>query len=89
LFEECPMLGTVIKYDRISGYGFIVSDDPTLPDFFVCPRFIDADRHHRFLVPSQRVEFDPVDVATKPKALNVRVIPTTIARQTSGEAVRQ
>ena len=82
------MLGTVIKYDRISAYGFIVSDDPTLPDFFVCPRFIDADRHHRFLVLGQRVEFDPVDVATKPKALNVHVIPTTIAIQRSEAALR-
>jgi cold shock CspA family protein len=77
------MLGTVIKYDRISAHGFIVSDDPALPDFFVCPKFIDRDRHHRLLVPGQRVEFDPVDVDTRPKAHNVRVIPSDIARRAS------
>lgn len=75
------MLGTVTKYDRVKGYGFIVPDDAALPDFFVCPKFIDANKHHRFLIPGQRVEFDPVDVDTKPVASNVHVIPTTIARQ--------
>jgi len=82
------MFGTVIKYDRVSAYGFIVSDDPTLPDFFVCPKFIDRDRHHRFLVPGQRVEFDPVDLDTKPQAHNVRVVPVTIAWQVSDGGAR-
>jgi cold shock CspA family protein len=82
------MFGTVTKFDRIKGYGFIVSDDPALPDFFVIPKFIDCDRHHRFLVRGQRVEFDPVDVDTKPQAHNVRVVPITIAIQRSDPAVR-
>lgn len=82
------MFGTVAKYDRMKGYGFILPDDASLPDFFVCPKLIDANRHFRFLIPGQRVEFDPVDVSTKPAAHNVRVLPTTIARQTSDTAVR-
>jgi len=77
------MLGTVIKYDRVAAYGFIVADDPTLPDFFVIPKFIQADRHHRFLAPGFRVEFDPIDIETKPQAHNVRVISRTIAIQRS------
>jgi cold shock CspA family protein len=77
------MFGTVIKYDRAAAYGFIVSDDPTLPDFFVIPKFIQADRHHRFLVPGFRVEFDPVDIEAKPQAHNVRVISRMIAIQRS------
>jgi cold shock CspA family protein len=76
------MTGVVIKYDRLAAYGFILPDDPTLPDFFVCPKFIDADKPRRFLVVGQRVEFTPVDTETaKPQAHNVRVLPMTIARQ--------
>jgi cold shock CspA family protein len=80
------MFGTVIKYDRLKAYGFIVSDDENLPDFFVCPKFINRDKHHRFLLPGQRVEFDPVDIDTKPQAQNVRVIPVTIAIQRGAPA---
>src|SRR5579862_2337866 len=76
------MLGKVIKYDRIAGYGFIVSDQQDdLPDFFVLPKFIEADRHHRFLVPGWRVEFEPFDIDGKPQAHHVRVISKTIAIQ--------
>jgi cold shock CspA family protein len=77
------MLGTCIKYDRIAAYGFIVADEPCLPDFFVIPKFIDADKHHRFLFPGWRVEFDPVDIDGKPQAHNVRIISRPIARQVS------
>jgi cold shock CspA family protein len=87
------MFGTVAKYNRQRAFGFIVPDSidgkstDELPDFFVCPKFIDANRHLKFLVPGQRVEFDPVDInTTRPYATNVKVIgPTTIARQTNGE----
>jgi cold shock CspA family protein len=78
------MFGTVIKYDRITAIGWILPDDETLPDFFVIPKFMIADRHHRFLLPGWRVEFDPIDADGKPQAHNVRVIQRTIARQTSG-----
>jgi cold shock CspA family protein len=83
------MFGTVSKYDRMKAFGFILPDDATLPDFFVCPKFIDATRHHRFLVVGQRVEFDPVDIDTdRPAAHNIRVVPTTIARQVGDEAAQ-
>jgi cold shock CspA family protein len=78
------MFGTVTRYDRLAAYGFIVPDDPTLPDFFTCPKFIQAPKPHRFLVPGQRVEFDPVNMDTdRPQARNVRVIPSTVAIQRS------
>jgi len=78
------MLGTVTRYDRLAAYGFIVPDNPTLPDFFTCPKFIQATKPHRFLVPGQRVEFDPVNVDTdRPQAHNVRVTPTAISIQRS------
>jgi cold shock CspA family protein len=79
------MLGTVTKYDRIRGFGFIVPDDPTLPDFFVCPRLMDCGKHQRFLMVGQRVEFEPANVDTQPEARHIRKFPMTIARQTSGE----
>jgi cold shock CspA family protein len=79
------MFGTVSKYDRVKGYGFILPDDQSLPDFFTCAKLVDANRHHRFLIPGQRVEFDPVDLETRPAAHNVRVVsaPTgeKVARQ--------
>jgi cold shock CspA family protein len=77
------MLGTVSRYERLAAYGFIVADDPTLPDFFVIPKYMDADRHHRFLVAGWRVEFDPYDIDGKPQAHNVRVVSRTIAVQRS------
>ena len=79
------MLGTISKYDRVKGYGFILPDDETLPDFFVCAKFIDLSRHLRFLVAGQRVEFDAIDPDGRSQAHNVRVLPTTIAVQHSAE----
>jgi cold shock CspA family protein len=75
------MLGTVTKYDRVKGYGFILPDDANLPDFFVCAKFIDSNRHLRFLIPGQRVEFTPIDPDGRSQAHDVRVLPTTIAVQ--------
>jgi|HubBroStandDraft_1064217.scaffolds.fasta_scaffold291667_2 cold shock CspA family protein len=83
------MLGTVAKYDRIAAYGWIVADDSSLPDFFVIPKFMDADRHHRFLMAGWRVDFDPFDIDGKPQAHNVRVISRTIVRQVSDSAVNR
>lgn len=80
------MFGTVIRYSRETGFGFIAPlDDPQgqLPDYFVCHRFIVAESCRRFLVPGQKVEFDPADDAGRPQAHNVRVIGVTVARQTS------
>lgn len=77
------MFGTVSRYNRAKSYGFIIPDDENLPDYFVCPKFIDPSRKLRFLIPGQRVEFDPVEDETGFVAKNVRVFPTTIAIQRS------
>lgn len=77
------MLGTTIKYDRVKGYGFILPDDETMPDFFVLPRFIVEHRSRRFLMAGWRVEFDPVEVDGNPQAHNVRIITRPIAIQRS------
>jgi cold shock CspA family protein len=83
------MLGTVIHYDRLAAYGFILPDDQTLPDFFVIPKFMDEDKAHRFLCVGWRVSFDPVDADTaKPQAHHVRIVAKTIARQVSDPAVK-
>lgn len=77
------MFGTVSVFNRIKRFGFVVPDDPNLPDFFVIPKFIVGEKHRLFLVPGWRVEFDPIDVEGKPQAHNVRVISRTIALQRS------
>jgi cold shock CspA family protein len=77
------MLGTVIKYDRITAVGWILSDDPTLPDFFVIPKFMLEDKRHRFLMAGWRVEFDAIDIDGNPQAHNVRIISRPIAIQRS------
>jgi len=82
------MIGTIANYDRRVGWGFIIPDDPDAPDFFVHYSFIQADKFQRFLRVGQKVEFDPVDVDSKPQARNVRKLPTLIARQVSDTAVR-
>ncbi len=75
------MLGTVTRYDRLTAIGWILPDDETLPDFFVIPKFMDEDKHHRFLMAGWRVEFTPFDIEGKPQAHDVRIISKTIARQ--------
>lgn len=80
------MRGIVLRYDRLKAHGFIIStEDETLPDMFVCPSFILKEKHCRFLLAGQAVEFDPAGVGTdRPQAHNVRFIPPiTIARQVS------
>jgi cold shock CspA family protein len=77
------MLGTVTKYNRVRGYGFILPDDETLPDFFVLPKFIVEPKCRRFLMAGWRVEFDPVDIDDNPQAHNVRIVARTIAIQRS------
>jgi cold shock CspA family protein len=84
--EWSMLTGTVLRYDRVAAYGWIVADDETLPDFFVIPKFMDADKHHRFLVPGWRVDFEPFDIDGKPQAHNVRVISRRIARQVGEKA---
>jgi cold shock CspA family protein len=75
------MIGTVKTYDRIKSFGFILSDNPDDPDYFVCAPFI-LDKA-RFLMPNWRVEFTPVETDKGFAAHDVRVITKTIARQTS------
>jgi cold shock CspA family protein len=77
------MLGTVSKYDRVKSFGFILSDDPEQPDYFVCAPFILGKE--RFLMPNWRVEFTPVEGPKGFEAHEVRVLLRTIARQTSGD----
>jgi cold shock CspA family protein len=77
------MTGVVANYDRKVGWGFIIPDDPELPDFFVHYTFIQADKFQRFLRVGQKVEFDPFDERGKPQARNVRKLSTQIAIQSS------
>ena len=68
------MFGTVSRFTRQFGFGFVVPDDPNEPCYFVHHSFIQANPAKRFLVAGQRVEFDPVEVDGKPQAYNVRKI---------------
>ena len=77
------MLGTTTKFDRTKGYGFILPDDETQPDFFVLAKFIMEPKCRRFLFAGWRVEFDPVEVDGNPQAHNVRIISRPIAVQRS------
>jgi cold shock CspA family protein len=76
------MIGTVKSYDRIKSYGFILTDNPDDPDYFVCAALI-ADKA-RFLTANWIVEFTPVETDKGFAAHDVKVIQRTIARQTSG-----
>jgi cold shock CspA family protein len=75
------MIGTVIKYDRARSFGFILTDDPELPDYFVCAPFILGKQ--RWLMPNWVVEFTPVETDKGFEAHDVRVITRTIAIQRS------
>jgi cold shock CspA family protein len=77
------MFGTVTMFDRIKGFGFILPDDETLPDFFTAPKFILEPKCRRFLMAGWRVEFTPFDIEGKPQAHDVRIISRTIAAQRS------
>lgn len=48
---------------------------------------IQGPKHQRFLRLGQIVEFDPIDVESSPEAINVRKIPTTIARQVTDKGL--
>jgi cold shock CspA family protein len=80
--------GVVLEYNRQKGWGFIRPDDPNLPDFFTCYKFIEADQKwSRFVRVGQRVEFQPVDIDTRPQAHHVRLVrPVTVVRQTGGQS---
>lgn len=85
------MLGTCLHFDRMKGYGFLVSaDDPLLPDIFV--HFSDVEQspvwNRRFLLPGMKVQFDvepdPSDPENRFRARHIRVVgPINIARQVS------
>jgi cold shock CspA family protein len=77
------MFGTTIKYDRVKGYGFILPDDETLPDFFVLAKCILEPKGRRWLMAGWRVEFTPVEVGDGMQAQNVRVLSRPIAIQRS------
>lgn len=73
------MLGTVSKYDRFKSYGFILSDEPDKPDYFVCAPFI-LDKG-RYLQVNWRVEFTPVETEKGFEAHDVKILQRVIARQ--------
>jgi cold shock CspA family protein len=88
------MRGKALKFDRSSGYGFLLPvDDETLPDIFVHARDIVRTEFWRrqFLLPGTIVEFDLVtESEDRYRATNVRVIaPVNIARQSSAPGVRR
>jgi cold shock protein len=68
------LVGIVRTYSRKHGYGFIIPATPesTDPDRFVSHAFINAEKGSQFLIPGQRVEFDPHDDNGRPQARNVR-----------------
>ena len=85
------MQGLCYKFDRIKGFGFIISEeDPTLPDIFCHSRDIQQTPQwkRRFLLPDMKVEFDLVPDPKDSErfvAKNVKLIPPiVVARQTSG-----
>src|ERR1700739_4807285 len=77
-----PMFGTIIKYDRIKRYGFVLPDDESLPDHFFVPKFL-ADPHTKLLMVGWKVEFDSVEAATGFQAHHLRVIAKPIVSQYS------
>jgi cold shock CspA family protein len=77
------MLGTTTRYDRVKGYGFILPDDETQPDFFVLAKHIMEPKGRRWLMENWRVEFDPAEEDGNPLARNVRIISRPIAMQRS------
>ena len=92
------MFGTLVKFERGKGFGFIVSDDdPLLPDIFVHFSEIQPSQYwsRKFLLPNMNLEFD-LDVNPKAtsdddrlRAKNARVIaPVTIAVQRGAPKVR-
>jgi cold shock CspA family protein len=82
------MFGTCTGYNRARGYGFILPDDETLPDYFCHARSIQAKNHYQFLVVGQRVEFTPSEVDGKPQALAVRIVgPQIVANQVSDKSI--
>lgn len=81
------MYGICVKFDRVGRWGFITSEDVTLPDVFVHATEIVGTKAQRFLVVGQKVEFEPCDDGTdRPIAKNVRKFPFTIAIQRSTPA---
>jgi cold shock protein len=78
------MTGTIIRYDRTKGYGFILPDDQTQPDCFVRAASILESKGRRWLLAGWRVEYTFIETERGPQAQNVKVIQHTVARQTSG-----
>ncbi len=77
------MIGTIVKYDRTKGYGFVMPDDDGVPDHFIIPRFLADVKHPRFLMNGWRVEFDTFEGDRGLQAHNVRIVSKTIAVQRS------
>jgi CspA family cold shock protein len=80
------MTGTIIRYDRTKGYGFILPDDQTQPDCFVIAKSILEPRGRRWLLAGWRVDYTVIETDRGPQAQDVKVIQHTIARQTSSNS---
>jgi cold shock CspA family protein len=78
------MQGTTTRYDRVRGYGFIIPDDLTQPDYFVHSKHILEPKGRRFLMAGWRVEFTPVTAVEGLQAHEVRILSRTIAIQHGG-----
>ena len=73
------MLGICIRWNRARGFGFIVTDDPTRPDYFLHCSDIQAPSGWRYLNPGDRVTFEPKGEHTdKPRATNVRKLSNAV-----------
>ena len=75
------MFGVCSRWNRMKGWGFVIADDPSKPDFFVSYRHIQAIASRRYLLPGDRVEFEPKGENTdRPYAVNVRKLaPAPVA----------
>jgi cold shock CspA family protein len=90
---EPKMQGKCLKFHRDRGFGFLITDDPTMPDIFCHFSDIAPSQiwRRQFLVAGMILEFDVEDAPTaeypdRLRARNVRVTaPITMAIQRAAQ----